>query len=160
MFNVATLQQLKQVTGQPRPIASGNRFISWQEELQSRVLGEESRVAILAIDGCMQTIFQSHTRGLAFANNLCPKTRQSLFFYQGRHCRSARMVCLAVCFYFCLFPMYVFLLGREKNSPELSAMLMKTSWGEGPCQRPWNLLGTISRDWDGHLRHWKVIFPS
>lgn len=160
MFNVATLQQLKQVTGQPRSIAWGNRFISWQEELQSRILGEESRVVILAIDGSMQTIFQSHTRGLAFANNLCPKTRQSLFFYQGRHCRSARMVCFAVCFYFCLFPMYVFLSGRGKNSPELSAMRMKTSWGEGPCQRPWNLLGTISRDCDGHLRHWKVIFPS
>lgn len=114
MFNIATLQYLKQVTGQPGSIAWGNRFISWREEQQSRVLGQENRVAILAIDGSIQRIFQSHTRGVAFANNLCLKTRQSLFFYQGRHCRSARMVCFAVCFYFCLFLMCVFLSRREK----------------------------------------------
>lgn len=114
MFNLSTLQQLKQVMRQTRFIAWGNRFISWWEELQSRILGQESRMDILAIDGSIQTIFQSHTGGLAFANNLCPKTRQSLFFYQGRHCRSAKMVCFAVCFYFCLLPMYVFLSEKEK----------------------------------------------
>lgn len=133
MFNVSTLQQLKQVTVQIRSITWGNRFISWREELQSRVLGKENRVAILAIDGSIQTIFQSHTR--------LPQNQTKFIFLSWQ----TLQVCkdgLFCCLFLFLSISHVCLSFRErKNSSELSAMRMKTSWGAGPCQRPWNLLG-------------------
>lgn len=100
-------------------------------------------MALLAIEGSIQTVFQSYTNGLAFPN-------------PDRACISSKTHTAGLNGLFVLLFVLPF--------SYLQCMSFRSAWhvnsdksGALPCQSPRNLLGTLGRDCDGLMQHWRPL---